>query len=398
MAAYRGRVVLIAVVVLSVSSACSSDDGAKPDNGGQPDSGTVSYEVVVAFPGLTFTRPVDLQDPGDGSGRLFVVEQEGRIIVFPDTSSAQQSNAQVFLDIRGRVNSQGNEEGLLGLAFPPDVVNHFFVYYTLLEGTQRKNRVSRFSVSADPNQADPNSEQPVITIDDPYSNHNGGQIAFGPDEYLYIGFGDGGSANDPANSGQDRTGLLGDIVRIDVDSMPYAIPPDNPFVGNSQGYREEIYAWGLRNPWRFSFDPVTGWLWCGDVGQNQWEEIDLIEKGKNYGWKIMEGFVCRPPTTGCNTTGLEPPIWVYEHGGSGASVTGGYVYRGSRLSGLVGAYIYADYISGEIWALRYTGPGTAANTLLQDTNLGIASFGVNAENELFICAFNGKIYTLAEKN
>lgn len=321
-------------------------------------------------------------------------------MVFQDSSTAR--TAGVFLDIRGQVNSQGNEEGLLGLAFHPDFATnrYYFVYYTLMENSQRKNRVSRFT--ADSTNLDttvPGSEEPVITIDDFASNHNGGQIVFGPDGHLYIGFGDGGSANDPNNNGQDRTGLLGDIVRINVDALPYTIPTDNPFVGNSQGYREEIYAWGLRNPWRFSFDPVTDWLWCGDVGQNQWEEIDLIEKGKNYGWKIMEGFVCRPPTTGCATAGLEAPIWVYEHGGSGASVTGGHVYRGSRLPGLVGAYIYADYVSGEIWALRYTGPGTAANTLVQDTNLGISSFGVNVSNELFICSReDGKIYTLAKKN
>ncbi len=392
MSAYRHMTGLVGVLLSAASVACSDSD-----NGANPPPPATAYEAVEAFAGLTFARPVDLQDAGDPAGRLFVVEQAGRILVFQNTASA--STSEVFLDIRSQVNDAGNEEGLLGLAFHPDFANnrHYFVCYTLLVSGERKNRVSRFTaLSTNPDTTLAITESEVITIDDEFSNHNGGQIAFGPDGHLYIGTGDGGSANDPNNSGQDRTALLGKMLRINVDTLPYTIPSDNPFVGNQQGYREEIYAYGLRNPWRFSFDRVTGRLWCGDVGQDTWEEIDLIENGKNYGWKIMEGNVCRPPTTGCSTAGLELPVWVYAHDG-GRSITGGYVFRGSRLAGLVGAYIYADFVTGEIWALRYSGPGTQSNSLVQDTNLGIASFGVDRSNELYICAFDGKIYQLSEK-
>jgi len=257
--------------------------------------------------------------------------------------------------------------------------------------------IARYSAMArEPDQADKNSELILLEINQPFSNHNGGQLAFGNDGFLYIGLGDGGSAGAPLGNAQNRSSLLGKILRIDVDSTSqdknYGIPADNPFAGNSIGY-PEIYAYGLRNPWQFSFDRATGTLWVGDVGQSQREEIDLVENGKNYGWNIMEGTLCYSPQTGCNQTGLELPVWEYGRD-EGISVIGGFVYRGSTLTGLSGAYIYGDYGSGKIWALRFDGISTFVNTLLVDTTLSISSFGLDADNELYFTAFDGKIHKL----
>ncbi|MBI1926737.1 PQQ-dependent sugar dehydrogenase, partial [Candidatus Poribacteria bacterium] len=244
---------------------------------------------------------------------------------------------------------------------------------------------------------DKNSELVVLEIAQPFSNHNGGQIAFGPDGYLYIGMGDGGSGGDPFGNGQNLKTLLGAILRIDVNTtvgnQNYGIPPSNPYVGNPGGFREEIYAYGLRNPWRFSFDPLTHWLWAADVGQNDYEEIDIIQSGENYGWNVMEGLHCFNPRFGCDTKGMELPIWEYDHR-SGQSITGGFVYRGNNVPELRGAYIYADFVSGRLWSLRYDGINPVENRELLRTNLSIASFGTDQEDELYICAFDGKIYRL----
>jgi glucose/arabinose dehydrogenase len=232
-----------------------------------------------------------------------------------------------------------------------------------------------------------------LEIAQPFPNHKGGQIAFGSDGYLYIGMGDGGSGGDPLGNGQNRSTLLGKILRIDVNAPSagrnYDIPADNPFVDNTLGYREEIYAYGLRNPWRFSFDSATGKLWVGDVGQDWIEEIDVIEKGKNYGWNIMEGTLCYNPPSGCNETGLELPLYEYNHT-LGNAIIGGYIYHGSALPELAGDYVYGDYASGRIWALA----ANATNTLLVNSNLTISSFGVDENKELYVCAFDGKIYNL----
>lgn len=352
-------------------------------------------ELQQAFPALSFTRPVDLQHAGDGTNRIFVVEQRGIISVFENDPAV--ASKTVFLDIEERVDDSSNEEGLLGLAFHPDYENNGYFYVNYTATGPDRTLISRFKVSAnDPNVAEPDSEVVIITIPKPFSNHNAGQLAFGPnDGYLYITTGDGGSGGDPQGNGQNPQTLLGSILRIDVDTtapgLQYSIPPTNPFVGNTQGYREEIYAWGLRNPWRMSFDPVTGWLWAADVGQNAWEEIDIIENGKNYGWNIMEGNHCYNPPTGCNTAGLTLPVWEYSHS-LGNSVTGGYVYRGPGVPEFTGKYIYADFGSGRIWALEYDGVNPAVNNLLIDTSLLIASFGVDQDRELYICAFDGKIY------
>lgn len=353
------------------------------------------YEVGVAFPNLSFSSPIGIYNAGDSSNRLFVIEQQGIIKVFENTKNATTAN--VFLDISDRVINSG-ELGLLGLAFHPNFTNngYFYVYYTA--DNPLRSIFSRFTVStSNPNEANVTSEFILLQVLQPFQNHNGGQIAFGPDNYLYIALGDGGDAGDPLGNAQNRSTLLGSILRIDVDSasegLNYSIPSDNPFVDNAQGYREEIFAYGLRNPWRFSFDPLTGWLWAADVGQNRIEEIDIIEKGKNYGWNIMEGSLCYSPSTGCNQTGLELPIWEYNHS-LGFSVTGGFVYRGLRLNELKGAYIYGDYGSGRIWALWYNGTSEPVNVELVDTALSIPSFGVDEMGEIYICSFDGKIYQL----
>lgn len=356
------------------------------------------FTLQDAFQGITFTRPLDLQNTGDGSGRLFVVEQGGRISVI-DTASFE-TGAELFLDISDRVDDSGNEMGLLGLAFHPDFKNNesFFVNYTNGNNTV----ISRFTLSSgNPDTADPASEEILMTFQQPYQNHNGGQLAFGPDDgYLYIATGDGGSGGDPHGNGQNLGTLLGKILRIDVDNqdpgLNYAIPPDNPFTGNNEGYREEIYAYGLRNPWRFSFDPLTGDLWAADVGQDTMEEIDIVEKGGNYGWNIMEGSLCYNPRTGCDSAGLELPVYEYEHS-LGESVTGGYIYLGENLSLLYGAYIYADFISGTIWGLWYEEGKEPANFVLSETGLNISSFGKDEDFELYLTAFDGKIYRLAQQ-
>jgi len=356
------------------------------------------FTIQDAFPGKFFNRPLDLQNAGDGSGRLFVLEQGGRIYVTDDPSA---EDSKLFLDISDRVDDSGNEMGLLGLAFHPAFKDNgsFFVNYTDGNNTV----ISRFIVDTDnPNIADPESEEVLLTFSQPYSNHNGGGLAFGPDDgYLYIATGDGGSGGDPHGNAQSLKTLLGKILRIDIDNkspgLNYAIPPNNPFTGNTEGYREEIYAYGLRNPWRFSFDPLTNQLWAADVGQDRIEEINLIEKGGNYGWNVMEGSLCFEPPEGCDNIGLELPIYEYGHS-LGRSITGGYVYRGEKLPILQGSYIYGDFVSGIIWALWYEEGKGKRNYTLAETGLNISSFGIDKDYELYLTAFDGKIYCLTQLN
>lgn len=322
-----------------------------------------------------------------------MVEQEGVIKVFKNDSTTQ--TAATFLDISSKV-AAGGERGLLGLAFHPDYESNGSFYINYTTGDPLKTVISRFQVSAgNPSQAQKASETVLLTFQQPFGNHNGGQLQFGPNKYLYIATGDGGSGGDPMDNGQSRKTLLGKILRIDVndaeDGKNYAIPPDNPFAGNDQGFQEEIYAYGLRNPWRFSFDVATGQLWAGDVGQNQYEEIDRIEKGGNYGWNIMEGNHCYDAGS-CDQFGLILPVWEYEHTNGNRSITGGFVYRGPTLGELTGWYIYADYVSGRIWALDLSNPNDPNNILIANADFQIPSFGIDAENELYICGFDGKIY------
>jgi glucose/arabinose dehydrogenase len=370
-------------------------EGCTQPNGDGPAS-PVEYRTEVAFPNLSFNRPVDLQHASDNTNRIFVVEQDGRILVFGNDAIVSASN--LFLDIKSKVDDGGNEEGLLGLAFHPNYETNGYFYVNYTASNPNRTVISRFKVSSDPNKADASSEYVILEFGQPYSNHNGGQISFGPDGFLYIAAGDGGSGGDPQDNGQNRAALLGKILRIDVDQEAdgkrYGIPTDNPFATSSE-YRKEIYAYGLRNPWRFSFDAETNTLWAGDVGQNSYEEIDIIEKGGNYGWNTMEGKHCFEPSSGCNTSGLQLPVWEYGRG-EGVSVTGGFVYRGSTLPGLTGKYIYADYGSGNIWALERPAGSNAVNSKLMESDLEVSSFGIDQNNELYICSFDGKIYRLAQ--
>jgi glucose/arabinose dehydrogenase len=352
-------------------------------------------QLQSAFPSLTFTNPLDLQAPPDNSNRIAVVTQPGVIYIFPNLPSVTQP--KVLLDISDSVVF-GGEQGLLGMAFHPDFTQnrHFFVNY--VAPNPRRTVIARFTVSAaNPDSADKTTRLVILEVGQPYENHNAGQLAFGPDGYLYIGMGDGGSGGDPLNNAQNNAVLLGKFLRIDVNATGggknYTIPPDNPFLGNSQGYREEIFAYGFRNPWRYSFDEAANRLWVGDVGQGAWEEIDIVEKGKNYGWRIMEGSHCYNPPAGCNTTGLTMPVWDYDRSSAGgSSVTGGYVYRGTAIPEMYGKYVYGDFISGNIWFLTYDGISPPVNTLFSASGLNISSFGVDRQKELYVCAFDGKIY------
>ena len=356
-------------------------------------------DMERVFSNLSFSQPVYLTHAHDGTNRLFLVERTGIIIVFPNEVDTDISRP--FLDITDRVAISGSETGLLSVAFHPDYPDSNKIYVDYTYGNL-STRVSEFRLSSDPDSIDVNSERVLLTVDQPYTNHNGGQLMFGPDGYLYIGFGDGGSAGDPQGNGQNPGTLLASILRIDVDTkdgeLDYGIPADNPFTGNENGWREEIWARGLRNPWRFSFDPVTGNLWAGDVGQNKWEEIDLIEKGKNYGWNIMEGFHCYNPSTGCDTTGLTLPLVEYEHpSGASRSVTGGFVYRGTKLERLYGIYIYGDYVVGTIWGLRYEGGEVTEQKVLAQSPVSISSFGQDEAGEVYVVGYNGNIYRFLEK-
>lgn len=325
-------------------------------------------------------RPTFVTHAGDGSGRLFVLEKQGRIRVIEDGRVLPEP----FLDITGVVKSSGNEQGLLGLAFHPDYERNgrFFVYYTAQDND---NTVAEYRVAGDANRADLRSGKELLAVADKYSNHNGGMLAFGPDGYLYIAMGDGGSSGDPDDNGQDLLAFLGKILRIDVDSGdPYAIPESNPFIVRSNA-RGEIWAWGLRNPWRFSFDRETGDLWIADVGQNKYEEVNFqpagSKGGENYGWAVMEGTHCFRPSSGCDTTGMTTPIFEYDHG-EGCSITGGYVYRGEAHPALTGIYLFTDYCTGNLWATRQVG-GTFDTEQIGRLPGSISSFGEDEAGELY---------------
>lgn len=357
-----------------------------------------TLQVQAAFPNLSFSFPVDIQNAGDGSDRLFIVEQGGIIRVVDNNPSATQS--QIFLDIRNRV-LVNDRFGLLGLVFHPDFEQNGYFYVNYNAAGPNRTVISRFSVSAiNPDSANPASELILLEVNQPHRFHNGGQLAFGTDGYLYIGLGDGGPWNgspDPSGHGQNRATLLGSMLRIDVDNsengLNYAIPPDNPFRGNSDGFREEIWAWGFRNPWRFSFDPVTGWLWAADNGENLYEEIDIVVAGGNYGWKEMEAMHCYPPGSVCNPAAFELPIFEYGGNGQRRSVIGGYVYRGSETPELGAKYIYGDWLRNSIWALSYDGVNPPVNTLLTASFSGLSTFGLSESGEIYFAKIStGQIF------
>jgi glucose/arabinose dehydrogenase len=353
------------------------------------------YTAPNAFPSLTFVAPIEITSPEDGTNRIFVASQSGAIRVFPNNASAPTST--VFVNLASKLLYAG-EQGLLGLAFHPKYQKNGYFYVNYIRNKPKLQTViSRFKVSSsDPNQADLASELILLTFDQPFSNHNGGKLVFGNDGYLYIAAGDGGSGGDPYNNAQNRASLLGKILRIDVDTptngLNYGIPADNPYAKNTQGFRQEIFAYGMRNPWKISVDKTTGTIWAGDVGQNAREEIDIIRKGGNYGWKITEGIACYSPATKCDTTGLIKPVWDYaQASGAGRSITGGLVYRGNTMSSLKGKYLYGDFVSGNVWALTYNPSGTTTNELLFNLAGGVAAFGEDTNHEIYICVYNGTI-------
>ena len=409
------KVFMLVMLIAAAALACSGDPAPQPTapeptppeptatvqtapTSATPDEAP-TIVLAPAFGGLTFERPVALVFPGDDN-RALVVEQPGRILLL--TGEGDTWSATTFLDITDRVNDGGNEEGLLGLALDPDFESNGVIYVYYTASGPRRSVVSRFSVTAeDPNLADAESEKIIIEVPQPYANHNGGQILFGPDRYLYIGLGDGGSAGDPKGNGQDLSTLLGTILRIDVSASGtgggYTVPPDNPFVG-VQGARPEIWAYGLRNPWRFTFDRLTGDLWAADVGQNSLEEVDVIDPGRNYGWNVMEGSECfGARRDSCSPEGFDAPVVEYGRD-DGCSITGGYVYRGSRLPSLQGQYIFGDYCSGNVWAFsRQIGDGVRAvdtSDRLLETNHKISSFGEDNNGEMYVISLVGGIYIL----
>jgi len=339
------------------------------------------------------TNPVGLEQPDDASGRLFVVEQQGVIRIIQNGSLLPTP----FLDITSKVNFV-SESGLVGVTFHPGYAQSglFYVNYVRILNSQRQSIIAEYKVSStDPNQADPASERILLTVDQPpFDNHKAGQLAFGPDGFLYFGLGDGGSGGDPFGNGQNTQVLLGKLMRIDVNSasagLPYAIPADNPFVAG--GGRPEIWAYGLRNPWRFSFDAPSGRLFLADVGQDAFEEVDLIQKGGNYGWNIMEASHCFNPPSGCNTAGRILPITEYSHS-EGNAVIGGFVYHGSAIPALQGVYVFGDFGTGKIWGLQETS-ATWTRTLLSSTGKNISAFGRDQNGELYAVDYAGAVWKI----
>ena len=346
-----------------------------------------TWALERAFAEWRFTQPLALVAVPGAEG-FVVVEQRG--IVWRLREGAEPV---LFADVRRRVQDQGSEEGLLGLAFHPRFPDdpRVFLSYTRGSAFAPTSIVSSFRSADGGETIDPASEEIVLSLSQPYSNHNGGHIAFGPDGFLYAGYGDGGAGGDPEGHGQNVRTLLGALLRIDVDgAAPYAIPPDNPFADGGAG-RAEIYAWGLRNPWRFSFDRLTGDLWLADVGQALWEEVNRIEAGGNYGWNVREGAHCFQAGA-CAAEGLIDPVAEYDHE-AGCSVTGGFVVRGAALPGLQGRYVYGDYCSGRIWAVPAAG---GAPELLLDSDVWISSFGEGPDGELYVVGHRGGgLYRLA---
>ncbi|MCY4581751.1 MAG: PQQ-dependent sugar dehydrogenase [Chloroflexi bacterium] len=372
---------LVLVAVIALAAVAPAPNAALP-----------TLELERIFPSLTFERPVLLTHAGDGTGRVYVVEQHG---VVRRIDPAVPDRTEPFLDISARVSRRGNEEGLLGLAFDPGFIGNgrFYVYYSA--ASPRRSVLSRFETGPT-GLGESASESVLLEVPQPYSNHNGGMIALGPDGMLYVALGDGGSAGDPQRHGQDIDTLLGTILRIDVTQpeggAPYAIPADNPFAGRDDA-RGEIWAFGLRNAWRFSFDRETGDLWAGDVGQNELEEVDVVRRGGNYGWNVMEGSRCFRPAS-CDASIFEAPVVEYGRD-FGCSITGGYVYRGQRLPELRGVYLYADYCSGRIWGLRWDGERVTEQAQLARATFQVPSFGEDEAGEVYVLGFDGGIYTFA---
>lgn len=392
--------VLIAVLTITIpasASVCTSTSSTIPD---------IKLDLIAA----DLDAPVTITHAGDGSERLFIVEQAGRIRVIKNNKLIPD----IFLDIRKRV-ADGGERGLLGLAFHPRFKDNgkFYVNYTT-DQDGLTTRVSEFRINKD-GAGNSNSEKVLLSFKQPWGNHNGGQLAFAADGYLYIAIGDGGAGDDPNNNGQNLNTVLGKILRIDVNrsgnNKAYGIPRDNPFVGKKKS-RPEIWAYGLRNPWRFSFDRLTGELYAADVGQDEIEEIDIIKKGRNYGWRVMEGPICTPGVNpNCKKTGFELPVYSYDHD-VGRSITGGYVYRGKKYPSLCGVYLYGDFVSQAIWGIRVKKEKVITHKTLfeaksmlylaldyfRDSGLLISTFGEDEDGEVYVAAYqSGRIYRIEVK-
>lgn len=362
-------------------------------------SGKAQFTFVPAFPNIgTFSNPTELINAGDGTNRLFLAQEFDYIYVF--NNNQQVSTKKVFLDLRSKV-ADYVQTGILGMAFHPNykVNRYLYVHYVYWNSdhTGFISRVSRFTASAsNPDTALSSSE--LVMIDKPveYPGHYGGKIAFGRDGYLYISFGDAGTGSAGGELAQNMASLRGKLLRIDVNipsgGLNYSIPVSNPFVGNTQGIKEEIYAWGFRNMWKFSYDSITNVMWGADVGEHRFEEIDLIQKGKNYGWNKMEGFHCYnwPDTTLCDTAGrgFSPPLFEYPHS-QGVSIIGGYVYRGTKFPELYGSYVYGDYVMGTVWGLAYP---SLQNKVIVDSNFYITTFGTDENKEIYTVSRAGTIY------
>jgi glucose/arabinose dehydrogenase len=385
---------LAAPVLILFTAACGGGSGGASGGGAvpppePPPGEPASVTTQRVFSNVSLSSATTLVQAPDDASRWFATEKSGRVVVFADDTV--NAAGAVFLDISDRVDAGPNEAGLLGIAIHPDFADNGEVFVSYTAGGPLTSVVSRFR-SFDNNQTlDPFSEEILLTITQPQSNHNGGNIAFGTDGFLYIGFGDGGGGGDPRGNGQDATNLHGTIARIDVDTvMGYAIPAGNPFAANAtcvQGYGgascPEIYAWGFRNPWRFSFDSATGELWVGDVGQGNWEEVDRVEIGRNYGWNVREGAHCYPAGSSCSGDGLTDPITEYSHS-LGNSVTGGFVYRGSAIPQLQGQYVFGDFGTGRIWAVPAASPIATTAVEIADTGHQIASFAQGVDGELYL--------------
>ena len=377
--------------LLLVSLCWSCSNGGSTTQPPPPPPAT--FDLVQVASG--FSNPLDIQQPDDSSGRLFVVEQGGHIQIIQSNGTRA---ATPFLDVTGRLGfTSGGETGLLGVAFHLNYATNrrFYVNYTRNNGTQLQTVIAEFTVSsANSNSADPSTESILFTVDQPFSNHNGGGLAFGKDGFLYIGLGDGGSGGDPLGNGQNTNTLLGKMLRIDVDSahspgLNYAIPPSNPFA--TSGGRAEIWLFGLRNPFRFSFDSVTGDLWIGDVGQDSFEEVDHLtpaQGGANLGWNIMEGTHCFSPPTGCPMTGLTLPVFDYDHSQGDETVIGGHIYRGTKMPALVGTYVFGDFISGRMWTLTQSGSTFTRTSLFTVAANDISSIGRDQLGELYVARYS----------
>jgi glucose/arabinose dehydrogenase len=415
MDARRSLICLVTVAALCLIAGCGQDadvmrqaDGREVVQASPADFG--AYTTRIAFPNLTFRRPIEVVAPPDGSDRLFAIEQHGVVTYFENKRDV--AGKSVCLDISAKVRRRGNEEGLLGIAFHPEFKTNRYMFLHYSASDPRRNVVSRFTLDEKREKADPDSEFVILELEQPFSNHNGGYVGFGPDGYLYITFGDGGYANDPYDHSQNLGNWFGTVLRIDIDKKAdgnnYAIPDDNPFADRDEHptTKPEIWAYGLRNLWRMAYDPESK-LWIGgDVGQNRIEEIDIIESGKNYGWRAYEGtnkFMGPARGRPAHEGPFVNPLVQYTHN-LGQSVTGGYIYRGAKLPKLVGKYIYGDYESGRIWALEIDYDKKTAKQQRQIGILrGVAGFGIDADRNLYACVFarrggdsDGRIYEFVE--